>query len=501
MSDPIIDLNSPEPTAVVAAQAQPRRSWLERIVLTSGIIGITIALLAAGVLNWGLSKWENIEQVAIASIQAPEEGQPANWLLVGSDSREGIDPDDPRSGIFLGEETPVGKRTDTIIIARVDPEAGTINLLSVPRDLWVPIAGTDSSGRVNTAFNGEGGEERLVNTIEEYFGLEINHYAEINFVGFQDVVDAMGGVPIWFSSPMRDAGSGLDVSNAGCHILDGFEALAFARSRKLEVFKDREWHSDPTGDLGRTSRQQYFIRQIAATATRKLDFTSLGTVNKMIDSGGENLAISGVDPGDLIELAKIFASVEGDQIVGYSLPVVDMRTSAGAAVLELIQDQAQATLNLFRGENAVAIPESTTTTTELVFSVKVLNGSQVAGQAGIATDGLKAAGFDMAAADNADPIDKTTVLYGPGLEAAAIDVARWLGVNPVLEFDDSQTEVVVVTGKDFTIVLATPRSEASVYVPTTTAPPVTEAPVAEAAQPQVTVGIVPEATPEGTLCE
>ncbi len=489
---------APQAAQQVASLGVFRRSWLERVVLTAGVLGTTIALVAAGVLNWGLGKWEAITQVPIASIAAAEEGVPANWLIVGSDSREGIDADDPRSGIFLGDETPGGKRTDTMMIARVDPEAGTINLLSIPRDLWVPIAGRNQSGRVNTAFNGEGGEERLVATIEEYFGLEINHYAEINFVGFQDVVDALGGVPIWFDHPMRDPGSALNVPSAGCHVLDGFDALAFARGRKLEFFSDGSWHFDPTGDLGRTSRQQYFIRQVAATATRKLDFTSVGTVNNLLDAGGQNLSISGVEAGDLFELAKIFASVEPDQIVGHSLPVFDFRSDTGAAVLGLEVELSQPILNIFRGIDTQAAPEPTTTTTILNYTVKVLNGSRVSGQAGETTASLADAGFTMTAAANADPLERTTVSYGPGLEAGAVEVARYLGVNPVVEFDANLVEVVVTTGSDFTGVLLTPRSEDSVYVPTTTAPPTTVPPSTE---PPSTVGYVPGASPEGTLCE
>lgn len=478
-----------------------RRSWPERVVLSLGVLATTVAVLAAGVLNWGRGKWEAVTQVPIAAIAAAESGEPANWLLVGSDDRTGIDPDDPRSGIFLGEET-FGKRTDTMMIARVDPDGGTIKLLSIPRDLWVPIAGEDSEGRVNSAFNGEGGEERLVSTIEEYFGLEINHYAEINFVGFQAVVDALGGVPIWFDKPMRDPGSALDIATAGCHVLDGFDALAFARGRKLETFSDGAWHLDPTGDLGRTSRQQYFIRQVAATATRKLDFTSFGTVNNLLDAGGQNLAISGVEADDLFELARIFSAVEGEQIVGYSLPVYDFRTDNGAAVLGLEIGDAQATLNVFRGDLAVPLPESTTTTTIFSYSVRVLNGSQTAGQAGTTTENLRLLGFDMGVAGNADVAERTTVKYGPGLEVGAIEVARHLGVNPVVAYDASITDVVVVTGKDFAGVLSTPRSEASVYVETTTIPPVTLPAEAAPIAPKATIGVVPESSPAvGTLCE
>ncbi len=498
MSDQEIFIEaSPMPQDSLASH-QPRRNWVERLVLTSGVIGTTVALIAAGVLNWGLGKWEAIPQLAIPAIEAAESGVPANWLIVGSDSREGIDPNDPRSGIFLGDEAPGGKRTDTMMIARVDPDNGTVNLLSIPRDLWVPIAGSEQSGRVNTAFNGEGGEARLVSTIENYFGLEINHYAEINFVGFQDVVDALGGVPIWFDNPMRDPGSALDIPSAGCHVLDGFDALAFARGRNLEYFTDGKWQFDGTGDLGRTSRQQYFLRQVVATATRKLDFTSVGTVNGLIDAGAQNLAISGVEPGDLIELAKTFASVEGDQIIGHSLPVFDFRSETGAAVLGLEVEQAQPILDIFRGIDPASATEPTTTTAVLNYTVKVKNGSRVAGQAGEATDSLQAAGFDMSVADNADPIGQTIVQYGPGLEAAAVEVARYLDTNPVIEYNANLTEVVVVTGRDFSGVLTTPRAESAVVRPTTTAPAAT---VPASTEPPSTVGYVPAASPAGTLCE
>ena len=244
---------------------RPRRTWPQRLLLAVGVLATVAAILAAVGTAWGLQRYNDIQFLAVPTVEPAEEGTPSNWLLVGSDSREGIDPNDPNAGAFLGE-TVEGKRTDTIIVARVDPEAQTIDLVSVPRDLWVPIAGTGENGRVNAAFNGEGGEERLVSTIEDALGIEINHYAEVNFVGFQEVIDAIGGVPIWFDTPVRDPKTGLNVEAAGCHALGGSDALAFARSRSLEYLDGDTWRTDPTGDLGRTARQQFLLSRLAASA-------------------------------------------------------------------------------------------------------------------------------------------------------------------------------------------------------------------------------------------
>jgi len=486
-----------------------RRTWVERILVSFGVVATTACLLAAGVMAWALQKFEAIETVDIASVQEAVAGEPSNWLLVGTDSREGIDGDDPNAGVFIGgdpADLPSGKRTDTMIIARVDPGGQTIDLLSIPRDLQVPIAGTGGEARINTAFNSENGEQRLVDTIESYFGFEINHYAEVNFVGFQDVVDELGGVPIWFDRPMRDFNSGLNIPNAGCRVLNGFEALAFARSRPPQNVADGQWQTDPTGDLGRTSRQQYFLRRVVDTAAAQIDLTSLGKVNSLISVGGSNLVIDqGVEPGDLLGLAQTFSEA-GDRIVGHSLPVFDFRTPAGAAVLGLELDQAQPILDIFRGltpsaaaplEEAVAGEEGsapTTTTAPLARNVEVLNGSGVAGQAGQTASGLEAEGFTVETGDAPERLAGTIVRYPSSLAPVASELISFLASDPDIEIDDTLGGVVLITGSDFVGLAAaqrplTPLGTTATTTPPTTAPPVTAAP-----------GIVPEASPEGTAC-
>ncbi|MCP4221869.1 MAG: LytR family transcriptional regulator, partial [Actinomycetia bacterium] len=101
-------------------------------------MGLVVSALG---LTWGLRRFQDISFLDVPGVEGASDGQPVNWLLVGSDSREGIDPNDPNAAVFIGEEV-AGKRTDTIMVARVDRSRQTIDLLSVPRDLWVPIAGT-----------------------------------------------------------------------------------------------------------------------------------------------------------------------------------------------------------------------------------------------------------------------------------------------------------------------------------------------------------------------
>ncbi len=474
--------------------ARPTRSWVERGVLALGVAGITTSLMGAGVMAWGLDKFQGITSLPLPGVvEAAEAGEPQNWLLVGTDSREGIDPNSPGAGVFLGEGAPEGKRTDTMIVARMDPASGRIDLLSIPRDLYVPLDG-GGEGRINSSFNGEGGEARLVNTIEANFGIDINHYAEVNFVGFQDIVEGLGGVPIWFDYPMRDAGSGLDIPNAGCQILDGFQALAFTRGRHVEYFSDGAWHTDGTGDLGRSSRQQYFIRRVADTTLKKINITELGTLNNVLDIAGANLTIDGgAEIGSLLALAKGFGTVSGDQIIGHALPVYDFRTADDAAVLGLEADLAEPILAIFRGEDPTAIAAPPV---PIVYRVE--NGSRIPGQASEASTAMSAVGMNVETIDNGATTERTIVRYPSTMAAGAEKLGSYLVSGPAYEIDDTLTEVVLITGTDYQGLLETPRDSVELPTPPPTAAP-EEAPVAVTA-PTTVVGVVPGPTPEGTAC-
>lgn len=179
-------------------------------------------------------------------------GTVENFLLVGSDSRVLGDPNTGGSADDVS-----GSRSDTIMVLRRDRATGEATLLSIPRDLYVAIPGRQGRHRINSAYND--GPATLVATVRESLGLPVHHYIEIDFTGFTALVDALGGVEICFDFPARDANTGLDVPAAGCRVLDGTQALAFARSRYYEELKDGEWVMDPTSDIGRAARQRRFV--------------------------------------------------------------------------------------------------------------------------------------------------------------------------------------------------------------------------------------------------
>lgn len=486
-----------------------RRTWPQRILLTLGALGSAACLFVAGTIYFISDSLSDIGEVALVfegegggdDPEDPTLNEPENWLLVGTDSREGIDESDPNAGFLIGEEV-FGKRTDTMIIARVDPSGQAIDLLSIPRDLYVPIAGSGRSDRINTAFNAENGAQRLVDTIQQSLDIELDHYIEVNFVGFRDVIDAIGGVPIWFDTPMRDAGSGLDIPTAGCFTLDGAESLAFARGRNVETFADGAWTKDASADLGRISRQQYFLQRVADRAVSTLDITSLGTIDAVVEAGSSNLTIDEGGFDDLVELARIFRNYDTDRIIGHTLATRQTRID-DKAVLQLIESESIEVLDLFRGR----LPPPTTTTTPAApeeiaipapgdFELTVLNGSGVPGQAGQAAAVFEDLGYDVARVGDARTgEDVTIVRYAPGDLGAAQLVAGHVVGDVVVEEDPTVTgRIVITTGINYTDLRAESDVAGVQATPATTVPPPPQV------APSETVGVVPGPSPIGTAC-
>jgi polyisoprenyl-teichoic acid--peptidoglycan teichoic acid transferase len=238
--------------------ARLRRSWPQRFLITFNCLLIAMCVMAASALGYSYYRFGNIPRVALGDILADEPpGRPQNYLLVGSDSRAFVQGEEDENS-FGDESDSGGQRADTIILVRIDPRTETADMTSFPRDLWVTIAGT-------------GGRQDRINTIEMNFDIPIHHYAQVDFKGFRELVDAVGGVDVYLDAPVRDRDasgsnvSGLDIDRTGCVTLDGDQALAYVRSRHYEEFVDGRWRPDVTGDIGRITRQQSFV----ATAVRQ----------------------------------------------------------------------------------------------------------------------------------------------------------------------------------------------------------------------------------------
>ena len=134
-------------------------------------------------------------------------------------------------------------------------------MLPLPRDLFIPIVGGKGRDRINTAIQ-QGGPVSLIQTVQQSLGIPVHHYIEMDFVGFLELVDAVGGVVIDFDAPAIDLNSGLDIKTAGPHKLDRDQALAYVRSRHYTRIIDGKKVVDPTADLGRIERQQVFFRAV-----------------------------------------------------------------------------------------------------------------------------------------------------------------------------------------------------------------------------------------------
>ncbi|MEZ5165593.1 MAG: LCP family protein [Acidimicrobiales bacterium] len=192
-----------------------RRSWPQRLVIVASLLVIAGALAAA---CWSPTctsrsrRWGGcISGEVLFTETAP--GEPVNFLLIGEDSAARLDPDDP---INIGRETNLDgwNQADSITILRVNPTSGQAWVLSLPRDLLVDIPEHGSNKKINSALL-VGGPELLVETVSTYFKIPINHYVTLDFLGFQEVVDELDGVPVWFDHPARDPNTGLDISEAG----------------------------------------------------------------------------------------------------------------------------------------------------------------------------------------------------------------------------------------------------------------------------------------------
>src|SRR4051794_873730 len=233
------------------AGARLRRTWPQRLLIAFNVTLIVVCLTGAGGLGYFYYQFGKLPRVDLAKgTLTPEEppGEPQNFLLVGSDSRAFVeDAADRRS--FGDTANTGGQRADTIILVRVDPRTKHAAMVSFPRDLWVPIAPDGHKQRINTAFTG--GAQQLIETIKADFNIPIHHYAQVDFKGFQGLVDAVGGVTIYLASPVRDRVTGLQILQSGCVELHGGQALAYVRSRHTQFEENGRWHTDPRGDLGR----------------------------------------------------------------------------------------------------------------------------------------------------------------------------------------------------------------------------------------------------------
>jgi len=489
-----------------------RRTWPQRLLITFNVCCVALALVGAGLVAYAKQTVGRIPRVTISGpgvqpVAELEPGAPQNFLIVGVDSDEGLAANDPaRGGRDSGPEATSGLRSDTIMVVRIDPKEEKARILSFPRDLWVDIPG-NGRNRINTAiqYGTDGGPSLLIATIKANFDIDINHYVQVDFAGFKNVINQIDGVKVFLSNPVRDGNSGLNQPTAGCVTLDADQALAYARSRALQYQEDGEWKTDRTVDLGRISRQQDFTRRVIRRAIEK-GARNPATLRRMVEALPESIELDQYTTAeDLFTLGRTFRDYDPDKLESESLPVIDV-IKGGAEVLELVEAGSEPILERFRGTGsgkpaAVEVQPSEIT-------VRVLNGTGKVNQGADTTDQFAAAGFKVRSPGNDTDVtfQQTEVRYRPGQDAEAVQVARYLSADPTLIADPTAGEITVVTGQDLVTVLTKPKpasaistttsTSAASATPSTTTPGSSASVTTEAPQDTTTTTTVPAYLPD-----
>ncbi|MBW3640949.1 MAG: LCP family protein [Actinobacteria bacterium] len=443
------------PTTVPADPPRRRRRRRRRILSWIAVI-TSVAVLATVGAGYALINHYDRNLNRIEVFGAGERPEPAprdakNILIVGSDSR-GDDPDAEFQG--TGKDFVAGQRSDVIILAHLYGGNDKAQLVSFPRDLFVSIpehVAPDSGKRVparedriNAAFS-LGGPPLLIETIEKLTDLRIDNYLQIDFAGFQSMVNTLGGVEVCLSKPAKDAESGIDLP-AGRSVVQGEQALAFVRQR----------NGLPRGDLDRIARQQQFIGAIVRKTLSAGTLLNPLKLNGVISAATDSVQIDrDLSFGELRDLALRFRSFDAGGVIFVTVPVGKDTRIQGKAVIPLDDRKAAELFDQLDRDIPPGVPlapPGAEPGQRLVVApgsvrVKVSNGAGVQGLGRRAYDDLAAVGFQLVGepGNRAGSADQTVVFHGPDkADSARTLVAALPGATAKLDPSLTRTLEVVV---------------------------------------------------------
>jgi LCP family protein required for cell wall assembly len=441
---------------------------------------VMLVLVAAGALAGGAWLYFNESVAAVRAhseevIRAQEElavptpDQPTVALVIGYDKR-------------LGPESSIGSRSDTIMLLRADPDKDVISMMSFPRDLVVPIPGCEGqppfSGRINEAYT-YCGPRGTLKTVKDLTHIPINYIITVNFIGFRDIVDKLGGVDLdvdhrYFNDNANGENYATIDIHSGYQHLNGKEALDYVRFR----------HTD--SDLYRVVRQQSFVKAMKQQIASQWSITRIpGIVNTIT----KNVEV-GVGGGKTLDVPTLYKYAN----LAYGLPSgnfqqVQIENISGYNELSASQESIDTAVNDFLNPDvsapekaAIAAlgekPKTETGPKPSQVSVEILNGNGVAGAADDAAVRLSQRGYPVENGGNADKFDvfQTKIVYDPavaGSEAAAKQMADLFGdgrTEAVAPGTKLRTMLQVIIGQTFHGELTPGPSD---QTPTHTAPAVT----------------------------
>lgn len=347
------------------ARILPRQSQRQRLVALFSIGVVLVSSVIWGGFGAVTSQIKRVE-VFKDRVERPKAvaRTAVTYLIVGSDTREGLTRAEIKALKVGSTKVAAGKRADTMLLVHISKSRDHATIVSIPRDTFVLIPEwTDSKGKVhppsyskiNSTF-GRGDAPLLVQTLESMTNLRIDHYIEVSFLGFKEMVDALGGVEICTKRSIKDPKSHLILS-AGTHRLDGITALKYVRTR----------YFDGMGDLGRMQRQQQFIAAMIREATSAGVLLNPVKLVKFINASlGSVTTDPGLKQDDLITLAEQLRGISTKKVRTLTVPLSDENYYAKGVTAAVLWDEKLAPIlwDKLRNDQEVFVapsPKPTTT--------------------------------------------------------------------------------------------------------------------------------------------
>ncbi len=410
------------------------------VLVVTGVAWQNLASLTDGLTKQDLNLADAGERPADGAIDI---------MLVGMDSRTDSKgnplPQHILNELQAGGSDDGGFNTDTLILLHIPNDSGKAYAVSFPRDSYVKIAGGFGKHKINSAYgyaknqtaeklkgSGKSGPEvemesrkaganNLIETVQDLTGTKIDHYAEVNLVGFYDITKAIGGIDVCLNAAVRDSLSGANFK-AGPQTIEGKNALAFVRQR----------HGLPMGDLDRVVRQQVFMAGLAKKMLSAGVLTDSTKRNDMIKAVSGAIVLD--DGWDITKFALQMKDMSGGNMTFQTIPTgnPDLQTREDGSAVEVDEAEVRRFVkNLGKAPASSTAPDPKFDNSTVTVDVR--NASGVRGLANQVLQALVAKGFKSGQTGNAESMTKSVVRYGKGGEAGADAVQNVLGGMPVEE--------------------------------------------------------------------
>jgi LCP family protein required for cell wall assembly len=472
------------------------------VVIVSACMTSAVALVDRGITE----KVGEIPRIAGIQVAPPPPGG-ANYLIIGSDTRAFVDNENDalQFGDPNSDPSVEGQRSDTLMVAHVEPSAQRTFVMSFPRDLMVDIP-NQGFGMINSAYS-LGGPNLVIQTLNANFGIDINHYLEIDFRSFREIVDTIGHVFVYLPGRVRDLQLGmLTPYGGGCYPLDGDAALLYVRSRELQVSDPNGEYVDPdTGehwrnldirsDLDRIARQQQFIRKLAGLAISKGlgdPFVALQLTDNVLKYIHADQSLSRDDVNELVRAFRTLDVNDPNSVTFETLPVEPWPQDNNRLIpSQPDADQAVARLNTF-GDDTPRVPKLQPSQVR----VRVIDASGTNVGASVAK-ALADQGFRATQGKDATtPVAVTEIRYAYGQAEQAKFLLSYFPDAKLVPDPEVKGAVSIVIGTSFsgnitvpsTATTAPPASTVPGAPVTTEAPTTTESPTSTTLLPVDTCG-------------